>query len=670
MNLRVIQKIIESTGKRLSNSNFSLFFSAAIYLVFAIIFTFPLITNLRSSVPGDLGDPLLNVWTLWWDSERLIHLDIMNYFDANVMFPYRNALAFSEHLTGEAIISLPFYIVFRDPLLVYNILYILSFLIAGTGTYILTYRLTGSGLASFVAGFIYAFVPHRFGQTGHLQTLFSGFFPICIYYLIRLIDETRFRYALLLSLFVLLQSLVNMYYVVYLALVLPLIGIPYIIYKNQVKNLRLIIYIIIAASISAILLTPFLLPYLQLRDEFGLVRDIRTIASLPDLKNLIGINHINYLYSKTFSALDINEGSFFLGITTSVLAIIGLLFSPLRNIYKFIFIILLTFSFLIIAGPEPVIRYRDFSLNYGFLYRFLYNHFPAFNGTRVPMRFYIFIVLAVSIFAGSSVIILHKFRSLLIKVLIFTALVACIILEYASRIPIIPFSTLNRPPEILLRLKKLDNGAVLFYPNDTYRNILYSAITSKPTYTAFTGYIHPLDRNIDELLKNPSSKDSLKILKALGIRYIAVLDRSALNRFDAIESKDGVIITRVYEGRDGVIYRLDYNFDGYFGIRDFTDMSIESRSTLLVLNILSRSVDSQNYKVPLRLYYNGILRFKKAGKTVYENKIRIRLPAIIQNPSVSRVEYRLEKEDFDEIELSIKGDNIEGSVTLRKRFIQ
>jgi hypothetical protein len=74
--------------------------------------------------------------------------------------------------------------------------------------------------------------------------------------------------------------------------------------------------------------------------------------------------------------------------------------------------------------------------------------------------------------------------------------------------------------------------------------------------------------------------------------------------------------------------------------------------------------------VPLRLYYNGILRFKKAGKTVYENKIRIRLPAIIQNPSVSRVEHKLEKKDFDEIEMSIKGDNTEGSVTLRKQFIQ
>jgi len=73
----------------------------------------------------------------------------------------------------------------------------------------------------------------------------------------------------------------------------------------------------------------------------------------------------------------------------------------------------------------------------------------------------------------------------------------------------------------------------------------------------------------------------------------------------------------------------------------------------LVLNILSRAVDSQNYKVPLRLYYNGILRFKKEGKTTYEEKIRLRLPGIIQNTLVSRIEHRLENKDLDEIELSI-----------------
>ncbi|MGB9600761.1 MAG: hypothetical protein ACPL7I_09425, partial [Myxococcota bacterium] len=82
--------------------------------------------------------------------EQMIHLNISNYFNANVMFPYKNALAFSEHLTGEAILGLPFYILFRNPLTVYNILYLLSFVIAGFGTllYFFLISLYGSSWSS------------------------------------------------------------------------------------------------------------------------------------------------------------------------------------------------------------------------------------------------------------------------------------------------------------------------------------------------------------------------------------------------------------------------------------------------------------------------------------------------------------------------------------------
>ncbi|MCX7943808.1 MAG: hypothetical protein N2746_04805, partial [Deltaproteobacteria bacterium] len=137
------------------------------YLVFTIIITYPLITDLTNHIPADLGDPLLNVWTLWWNLEKITNLDFTNYFDANVMFPYKKSLAFSEHLVGEAILGLPFYLVKKNPVFVYNILYILSFVVAGLGMFLLAYFITKSFPAAFIAGFIYAFAPHRINQAGH-----------------------------------------------------------------------------------------------------------------------------------------------------------------------------------------------------------------------------------------------------------------------------------------------------------------------------------------------------------------------------------------------------------------------------------------------------------------------------------------------------------------------
>ncbi|MCX7957930.1 MAG: hypothetical protein N3B13_02695, partial [Deltaproteobacteria bacterium] len=284
--------------------------AAFLYFVFTVAITYPLIKDLSNQIPADLGDPLLNIWTIWWDSERIINLDFNNYFDANVMFPYKNTLAFSEHLTGEAILGLPFYLITKNPVFTYNILYILSFIAAGLGMFILTYHITGSYTASFFAGFIYSFVPHRTGQAGHIQTLWSGFFPLCIYYLLKLIDEIKIKNLLLLSFFIILQSLMNMYYIVYMGLILLITGIPYLIYKRKITDIKLYIHLISAAILSFIILLPFLLPYIELRESFGLTRDIRTISSLPELKNLIGISRFNALYKDYFAALDINEGSF------------------------------------------------------------------------------------------------------------------------------------------------------------------------------------------------------------------------------------------------------------------------------------------------------------------------------------------------------------------------
>ncbi|MGC8926719.1 MAG: hypothetical protein ACP5QK_02210 [Myxococcota bacterium] len=640
-----------------------------IYFIFTVIFTYPLIIDLNESVPSDLGDPLLNIWTLWWDMEQMIHLNISNYFNANVMFPYKNALAFSEHLTGEAILGLPFYILFRNPLTVYNILYLLSFVIAGFGTYLLTYKLTNNKFASFVAGFIYTFVPHRFGQIGHIQTLYSGFFPICFLFLIRFIDNLKMRDALLLSVFIIIQSLMNMYYVVYLAITMLTIGIPYAILRGRIFKIRLHLLSILIIVIAIITLLPFLLPYIELREAFGLQRDISTIASLPDIKNLIGINRINQIHSTHFKFLDINEGSFFLGISVSLLAIAGIIGYGLNNIYKIIFIILMTISFLIIAGPEPSINYKSLHFNYGFLYRFFYQYFPAFDGTRVPMRFYIFIVLSISLFAGSTFVFLDRFKNRIIKLTIFTILFIPIVIEYSSKVPIIKYNLFSKPPEILKRLKYLEDGAVIFFPlRETYSHILYASIINKPVYTSFTGYTHFLNKRVEEIEREPSSQNTLNLFKALGIKYVVVLNLPLKNRFDEITGGESIKIEKIYDRNDGAIYKLDYTFKGYFEYKDFSDMNLSFTRDKIIIHLYSNNLQD-GPKIPLRLFFNVELRLKKANRVIERKKLLLRVQDVIEQNPVSRLEYNHKNKDFDEIEMTIYGENKSQKLTLKKDYI-
>ena len=43
----------------------------ALYFLFAIALTYPLIVQMGTAVPNDLGDPLLNVWILWWNATNV-----------------------------------------------------------------------------------------------------------------------------------------------------------------------------------------------------------------------------------------------------------------------------------------------------------------------------------------------------------------------------------------------------------------------------------------------------------------------------------------------------------------------------------------------------------------------------------------------------------------------
>ena len=41
------------------------------YLGLTLILTDPLIRQLGSALPSDLGDPVLNTWILWWNTQAM-----------------------------------------------------------------------------------------------------------------------------------------------------------------------------------------------------------------------------------------------------------------------------------------------------------------------------------------------------------------------------------------------------------------------------------------------------------------------------------------------------------------------------------------------------------------------------------------------------------------------
>jgi hypothetical protein len=157
---------------------------AGAFTATACVATYPLILHLADTLPSDLGDPLLNTWILAWDADRIRH-GLRGLWDAPMYYPYVNTLAYSEHLLGIAVFTAPIQWVTGNPMIGYNAAFLASFVLAGSGMYLLASSVTGSRVAGLVAGVAFAFLPYRADQSGHLQVLMYGWMPVALWALHR-----------------------------------------------------------------------------------------------------------------------------------------------------------------------------------------------------------------------------------------------------------------------------------------------------------------------------------------------------------------------------------------------------------------------------------------------------------------------------------------------------
>jgi hypothetical protein len=143
--------------------------AAGAYALLTLVLTWPLARSLTRELPADLGDPLLNSWILAWDCEHLLRAlagqlgALREYWHANIYYPHPLALAYSEHLTAQAVMVLPVYAIAKNPILAYNVAFLATFVLAALGMFLFVRELTGSRSAAFLAGVAYGFAPYRFG---------------------------------------------------------------------------------------------------------------------------------------------------------------------------------------------------------------------------------------------------------------------------------------------------------------------------------------------------------------------------------------------------------------------------------------------------------------------------------------------------------------------------
>lgn len=99
------------------------------------------------------------------------------WWQANIFHPAPYALAYSEHLFTEVVMALPVWLATHNVILAYNAVFLASMALSGLGMFLLVRQLTGSAIASFLAGLAFAFLPYRLSQIPHIQVMSSEWVP-------------------------------------------------------------------------------------------------------------------------------------------------------------------------------------------------------------------------------------------------------------------------------------------------------------------------------------------------------------------------------------------------------------------------------------------------------------------------------------------------------------
>src|SRR5262245_5302990 len=283
--------------------------------------TYPQALHLTDRVHDD-GDPLLNTWALAWVAHQVPRAPA-HLFDANIFYPERRTLAYSETLLVPAAFAAPLYWAGVSRLLIYNIVFLSGFIVSGVGTSLLVRTLTGSAAAGRVAGLVFAFLPYRIDHFPHLQLQQTQCLTFAMWAFHRLLRTGRLRDGVLFGAFTAGQVLSCMYYGLFLLPYVAVVCGAVLIFERRLPKDR-IVALAAAAVIALAAIVPVGMAYLGARKVVGERGRQEVLDGSATWRNYLAPAEANLLYGEAFAGFMQNERRLFPGFVAIGLAIVAL----------------------------------------------------------------------------------------------------------------------------------------------------------------------------------------------------------------------------------------------------------------------------------------------------------------------------------------------------------
>lgn len=438
------------------------------FIFLTAIFTFPLILNFNTAIPGfhSTDEPYGVLWNFWWlKYSHLQHLK--DNFSPFIASPFGLNLAQSPAYPIGDFINKFLTLIFGE-IIAYNLQVVISFILSAIFMYYLVYGITHDRLTSIFSGIIYSFSSyHTVRSWQHPSLAQIQWLPLYLWALFNLREKSTLKNMIFTAISFCFIAFFNYYYA-YFSLIITLAFIIFIFVYDKKGYLRIARDTLISMSLAFLILLPIILPifkaaYFTQRTQdliaggyFRTFNDLFEQSArplsyfLPDAVHPIFGKFSEQFIGLSIYGMSFTEHALYLGWTSLIFAFIAfrkwrrnkklritsheLRVTNNEDFYIGFFIWLAIVAWFFSQPPWWEIgAFKIYMPSF-----FMYKIFPMF---RAYCRFGVVVMLAVAVLAGVGLkFILEKFNSQKTKVVI-TALSCGLFLFESWNWP--PFKVIN-----------------------------------------------------------------------------------------------------------------------------------------------------------------------------------------------------------------------------------
>lgn len=418
--------------------------------VLTSIFLYSLIFNITS--PPDLshGDTFHVILTLKHYMDIVLQNRWADILQMPIFYGFPDSLLYSELFIFHGLVALPIYLVFRDIIITYNLLAILTIAASVFSMFILTKYITGWFWPAVLASVIYVFNPFVIGHfPDNLHYYSLEWIPLIFLYFEKFLKNQTNKNGFLMFLFLTLQLLTAITFGAMLTVILPIYGLIRVWQMGILSHLRNLSYLRKFLNLGLILgllifgLTAFGINHLYniyfQGKTFG--RDLQETAVFsPWVYDLFltSPNNLIYGWGRQWSKQNLSvfffdnpeyiERNLFFGLGVWALLISSVFIARKSSHRKIWLASLVVAGCAVILSFGPRIRFSEyFSLPgpYGLIHQF----HPLLQNLRVASRFMVLAFMFLGLVCAIIALEILKKPKGNIIVIIF---IIIIILEYSS----------------------------------------------------------------------------------------------------------------------------------------------------------------------------------------------------------------------------------------------